>query len=404
MRDPIPSRITWIRVRNYRALHDVTFQDLTPLTVLLGPNGSGKSTVFDVFAFLAECFQDGLRRAWDRRQRFRELRTRGSDGPISFELRFREPQRPLVTYHLSVREGERGPYVSREFLKWRRGRHGKPFTFLDFTDGAGEVISGELPDEEDERIRETLQSPELIAVNTLGQFARHPRVAVLREFITSWHLSYLSTEATRETPAAGPAERLSRTGDNLANVIQYLQEQHPDRLEQIRRILIRRVPRLERVDTEPLLDGRLLLQLKDAPFEQPVLARWASDGTLKMLAYLTVLHDPDPPALVGIEEPENYLHPRLLPELAGECRAASARTQLMVTTHSPHFVDAMRPEEVRVLYRDERGFTRCQRTSDIRGVREFLDAGANLGDLWMEGHLGLGDPLVRSGAPVIQER
>jgi predicted ATPase len=68
-----PPRIESLRVRNYRALKDITLAQMTPLTVLLGPNGSGKSTVFDVFAFLAECFSDGLRKAWERRGRFREL-------------------------------------------------------------------------------------------------------------------------------------------------------------------------------------------------------------------------------------------------------------------------------------------------------------------------------------------
>jgi hypothetical protein len=91
-------------------------------------------------------------------------------------------------------------------------------------------------------------------------------------------------------------------------------------------------------------DGRLLLEIKDAPFSHPILAKFASDGTLKLLAYLIVLFDPNPPQLVGIEEPENHLHPRLLPQLAEECRSASANTQLMVTTHSPFFVDSLKPE------------------------------------------------------------
>src|SRR5207249_6737387 len=121
-------------------------------------------------------------------------------------------------------------------------------------------------------------SAETLAVNTLGQLADHPRVAALREFITGWHLSYLTADNARSTPEAGPQEHLSQTGDNLANVVQYLKEQHPDRLEQILGILQHRVPRLERVDAELLADGRLLLQIKDAPFERPVLAKYASDG------------------------------------------------------------------------------------------------------------------------------
>jgi predicted ATPase len=150
---------------------------------------------------------------------------------------------------------------------------------------------------------------------------------------------------------------------------------------------------------EPMQDGRLLLQIKDAPFDNPVLARFASDGTLKMLAYLMLLNDPNPPSFIGIEEPENFLHPRLLPELAEECRAASEHGQLLVTTHSPFFVNALRPEEVRVLYRDEQGYTQAIRALDIQGVKEFMDAGASLGHLWLEGRFGMGDPLVNQGAP-----
>ena len=146
-------------------------------------------------------------------------------------------------------------------------------------------------------------------------------------------------------------------------------------------------------------DGRLLLQIKDAPFAQPILSRFASDGTLKMLAYLVVLHDPDPPQFVGVEEPENFLHPRLLQELAEECRAASARSQLLVTTHSPFFLNGLRPSEVRVLYRDEQGYTQTVRASDIEGISEFIEAGASLGHLWLEGRFGVGDPLVNAGAP-----
>lgn len=398
--DIAPARIEYLRVENYRALRKVELKNLTPLTVLLGPNGSGKSTVFDVFSFLSECFQYGLRHAWDRRGRAAQLRSRGAEGPVVIELKYRErPDLPLITYHLAIDEGARGPSVVEEWLQWRRGSHGKPFRFLEYHEGRGRAISGEMPDEEDQRVEIPLRSPDLIAVNTLGQFADHPRVAALREFITDWYISYLTLDDARGQPEAGPQARLSQSGDNLANVVQYLKERQPEQLEDIFQILRRRIPRLEAVQADSMPDGRLLLQIKDAPFEQPVFARFTSDGTLKMLAYLTVLHNPDPPQFVGIEEPENFLHPRLLPELAEECRTASARTQLLVTTHSPFFLNGLHPEEVYVLYRDEQGYTQAVRALDIQGIPEQIQAGAALGHLWAEGYFGLGDPLVNAGAP-----
>ena len=125
-----PARIEYVRVENFRALRSVELRELTPFTVLLGPNGSGKSTVFDVFGFLSECFQDGLRRAWEKRLRAKELRTRGQDGPVMIELKYRErPGQPLITYHLAIDEEAGSPVVVEEWLQWRRGPKGRPFRF-----------------------------------------------------------------------------------------------------------------------------------------------------------------------------------------------------------------------------------------------------------------------------------
>jgi len=388
-------RIESLKVQNFRALRDVELTKLMPLTVLLGPNGSGKSTVFDVFAFLAECFSDGLRKAWDRRGRFRELRSRDQEGAIVIELQYRErPGTPLITYHLEIEEQPKGPVVAREYLRWKRGHPAAPFHFLNYQYGQGKVITGEAPEARDTRVEKALSGPDVLAVSTLGTLAENPRVIALRNFITGWHLSYLSADAARGNPEAGAEERLSPTGDNLPNVIQYLREQHPDRLEQIFETLRRRIPRIEKVDAQVLDDSRLLLLIKDAPFSKPVLSRFASDGTLKLLAYLTVLYDPAPPQLVGIEEPENYLHPRLLPELAEECQQVAERTQLIVTTHSPFFINPLQPEEVRVLYRAADGYTRVRRVADMPGIKAFIQQGATLGELWMEGHFDAGDPLA----------
>ena len=308
------------------------------------------------------------------------------------QITYRDVDRTLITYHLAIAEDSAGrPIVNREWLRVARPRRGYPPHFLDFSNGEGTVMDD--PDSIESRQIERLQSADLLAVSALGQLERHPRIGSLRAFVTGWYLSYVAADGTRTTPVAGPMERLSKTGDNLPNVVQYLVEEHPDRWERVRSVLSARVPRLETIEAETLSDNRLLLRLKDAPFDMPVLSKFISDGTLKLLAYLTVLYDPVPAPFIGIEEPENQLHPRLIPLLAEECRDASARSQLLVTSHSPEFLSELQPREVRVLYRDGMGYTQSVRASEMPAVKPQVDAGAKLGALWRQGYFAHGDPL-----------
>jgi predicted ATPase len=393
-----PARIEEVKIGNFRSLQKVQFKDITPLTALLGPNGSGKSTFFDVFAFLSDCFSEGLRRAVDKRGKFSDLRSRGQKGPITFELAYREggliggetPKR--IRYHLEIDERDNRPVVISEWMHWKRSSWGQAFRFLDYKLGQGQVISGEVPEVDDVRVPTPLAGPDVLAVSTLGQLANNPRVKSLRDFVVGWHLSYLSTSDARIVPEAGPQEHLSHNGNNLANVIQFLSERHPKLLNQIFEILRRRIPKLESVNPVALPTGHLLLTVKDAPFDEGVQARYVSDGTLKMLAYLIQLHDPAPPPFLGIEEPENFLHPKLLYELAEECGVAAARMQTVVTTHSPFFIDALEPKQVWALRRNDRGYTEAIRAADMRGIAEQIDAGAKLGQLWLEGYFEAGNP------------
>ncbi|MEV5757902.1 AAA family ATPase [Streptomyces tendae] len=394
MRPPV---IESIKIENYRVLQNVEIKKLKPFTALLGPNGSGKSTLFDVFAFMETCFTLGVRNAWDGRGGLRQLRSRNTSGPVAIQISYREdPRERLLTYRLEITEEKGRPVVSREWLRWTVSpAQGRPRHILDFQNGAGYVVDQETGKTQ----QEALDGPDRLAVNALGQFKSHPRVAALRRFISGWYLSYLSVAEERQSPVAGPQEKLSKSGDNISNVLQFLKENHPERLEAVINALKDTVPALERIDYDTSPDGRLVLFIKDAPFDDSVLASNASDGTLKLLSYLTLLYDPAPAPFIGIEEPENHLYPTVLPGLADQCRQASERSQVLVTTHSHDFVNSCKPDEVIALYRGGDGYTRVVRPHTMPLVTDMLENGALLGTLWQEGYF---DDLPAPKTPVAE--
>lgn len=379
-----------ISIKNYRVLRNVTLKGIQPFSIFLGANGSGKTTFFDVIGFLFDCLTTNVRKALDSRGRFQEVISRNAKTQdIEIIIKYREQaKQPIMTYTLAISQKKQTPVVSKETLHWRRGQHGKPFAFLNFTDGNGEVISGEAPEETDQRIHYEMDDPSSLALKTIGQLSNNPRVASLRRFIESWFLSYFIQEKARQLAVARAIEHLSREGDNIANVVQYLADEHADQLQIILQRLAKRVPKLERVNAEPTIDGRLALLFKDQFFNQPFLARFASDGTLKLLAYLILLNDPKPAQLLCIEEPENGLHHKLLEPLSEELSFYSQTSQVFVSTHSPFFVNTIKnAKSLWIFEREDDGYTTITRADKMPHTKNFIENEERLGDSWSEGYL-----------------
>jgi len=379
-----------ISIKNYQVLQNVTLKGIQSFSVFLGPNGSGKTTFFDVIGFLSDCLTTNVRKALDNRGKFQEVISRNAKKQeIEIVIKYREKaKQPIITYTLAISQEKNTPIVSRETLKWRRGSSGQPFAFLNFTRGSGEVISGEMPVNRSKRIHYQMDDPSSLAIKTIGQLSDNPRVASLRRFIESWFLSYFIPNQARQLAVAGAAEHLSREGDNIANVVQYLADEYPETVQNILQQLAERVPKLEHVDSEQTIDGRLALLFKDKPFTKPFLARFASDGTLKLLAYLILLNDPNPPQLLCIEEPENGLHHKLLDPLGEELMSYSQKSQVFVSTHSPFFVNSLKnAKSLWIFQREDNGYATITRADKIPHAKHFINVEGGLGDLWTEGYL-----------------
>ena len=393
-------KIETLRIKNFKAFKDVEMLEIPNFCVIVGANGTGKSTLFNVFGFLKDALTTNVTTALIKQggnRGFQEVRTRNSDGAIEIEIKFREiPTSPLITYSLQINERNGKVFVEREILKYRRGSGGQPWHFLDFSDGKGVAVINELDSVKDskdlQREEQSLKSPDILAVKGLAQFKRFPAVVALGDLIENWHVSDFHISKARPEQDAGYAEHLSREGENLSLVIQYLYQCYNNVFNEIIQKIKHRVPGITNVDAKTTEEGRVLLKFQDGAFEDPFLARYVSDGTIKMLAYLTLLYDPNPHPLLCVEEPENQLYPRLLPELAEEFRAYSERGgQVFVSTHSPDFLNATKLEEVFWLVK-ENGYTTIQRASNDAQIKVYMDDGDQMGYLWKQGFFDGVDP------------
>ncbi|MCR4317418.1 MAG: AAA family ATPase [Planctomycetes bacterium] len=393
-------KIESIRLKNFKAFRDTELNDLPKFCVFVGANGSGKSTIFSVFGFLRDAINNNVNTALAKlggSRGFKEVRSRNADGAIEIELKFKEKSAaPLTTYLLKINERNGRPYVEREVLKYRRGSKGKPWHFLDFEEGKGTAVTNELDKVQTEadldRKDELLKSDDILAIKGLAQFERFPAAVALGDLIENWHVSDFHISRARPEQDAGYAEHLSREGENLSLVVQFLHDNHPEIFKRILQLLGSRVPGVSNVESKTTEEGRVLLKFQDGAFEDPFLARYVSDGTIKMLAYLTLLYDPRPHPLLCIEEPENQLYPHLLLELAEEFRSYSMRGgQVFVSTHSPDFLNATRIEEVFFLVKKD-GYTSIKRASDDPQLVSFMVEGDKMGYLWKTGFFGDIDP------------
>jgi len=382
-------RIQTIKIKNYKVFKDVEIANIPNLAVFLGMNGAGKTTFFDIFGFLNTCLAKNVKAALAMRGGFAEVISREQCGNIEFFIQFRQAEdEPLVTYELSIGlDSKKQPVIAKEVVRFRRGQGGAPYKILDFSYGEGLALVGDFKTRDDiknaERRRQKLESADILAVKGLGQFKEFDVIVALRKLIEDWYVSDFHIDDARQRNEAGYSENLSKKGDNLANVAKYIFDNHNSIFNDILRKMEKRVPGVSHVEAS-ISDGYIVLRFADGKFKDPFSARFVSDGTIKMFAYLILLNDPDPHTLLCVEEPENQLYPKLLSVLAEEFRSYSGKGgQVFISTHSPDFLNAVELSELFCLIKKD-GFTEIRRASDSPLIKSLCEKGDQLGYLWTQ--------------------
>ena len=340
---------------------------MEPLNVLIGPNGSGKSNLLQVLALLkvidaddfsfsghmerSDLFWKGPpdinRDVLDKATVVAVVTSAELEDTVAYSLEIGTGTRIKETVRRAFKSGEidvlpyvRIPpdYIRRQFVRMRLYRDWTFGSFAPMREGQG-------------RARAILSGGEKKLVST------------------------------NDRQGAG----LSEDADNLASVISQFSISRRERLAEC---LDRFYEGVKGIHT-PFYDGKLWVAIEERGGRQFSAAR-LSDGTLRYLCLLTILLDPEPPPLIGIEEPELGLHPDIVFDLAPLLVEAAERTQLVVTTHSPTLIDALTDYPSSVVVCDKYdGQTRFRRVNP-EALAAWQDE-SGLGDVWCAGGIG-GNP------------
>ncbi len=386
-----------LHVQNFKSIKDVSVE-FGPLSALVGPNMSGKSNLIDVFRFLFRMVGPapgtyGLPNALlSLGNGFGEVAWKGGDSN-------------LISISL---EGDNWPSVPpKEGATWgyrieivgdRYGRVLVQDESLTLSTAEGEI---KLIDNSGGQ-RKFSNS---IGI-TLGDVGSPDRSALefertdwkgnaLRDYILKWRFYSLVPSSMKSQNQSVAVSFLQEHGENFSSWLMTLQTRH-DEFERIARVARDVFPGLERLFTQPTQQATVLAATREKHLKRTVSLNQMSDGELVFIALLSLIYSPPElaPTFLFIEEPENYLHVRLLVTLVELLKQVQQELshqrcpQVIMTTHSPHLVDQFTLDELIVLEKRE-GATTITRPGDKEHLRKLLEEEEiGLGSLYYSGALG----------------
>ena len=369
-------KLASLHIKNYLSVRDATVE-LGDLTVFIGANASGKSTILDALRFLNEAVQARDFRA--------PVFSRG--GILNIAWKGQKADRIEFTailddggnkrFEWSVRLVRQAhDFYADEQVRMIVSGH-TPMLVLNAERGEGQWWSGQEGDQV--KLKQAQTGCALAAASVDAAFPARE----VAEFVRTWGVFDPNPFLLRRDWNLADSGRLDNYGRNLGETLYALQTSAPDVLKKI--VLATRsiVGLPSSIKVRESEDGFYFVQ-EEPGLRYPVNQMGVSSGTLRTLALMTALYARPETALVGIEEPENYIHPTDIPALVEYLLDARSRCQIAVTTHSPLLLDFIDdPSVMSIVRRDDYAETEIIRESAPDGVRRALEvSGFSLGEYY----------------------
>ncbi len=374
------SSLEEIHIKNFLSLRNIILP-LKPLTVLVGPNASGKSNVLSALYSLRSMMTDEKLPPVELVQGYLWA---GKASHITFQLQAEVKEAPAI-YELKFKADVNNPFVAEELSV-------AGVKVISVENGKGEV-------QDENGTNKTTYTSNKLALKSAGDYGDKPITSTLTEFIKSWEIYDFQPEFIRNrlatfshvTKELRESPKLDTYGFGLAEV---LSDWHGNAPEDFRNVSESLAACTNISIEHRSINGNDKLCLLEG-YENPIPLEGASDGTLRLLAYNTLLNQSELPPLIAIEEPERSLHPGALKDIAYILERIAERTQVIITTHSSQLLDNLKSESLSnslgvLLLRNRPGLgTEALNLEEIRGKREALDS-------WIA-DFGMGSAVFDSG-------
>lgn len=341
-----------IKIRGYRPFRDILFR-FRPLQVVVGANGSGKSSLFEFLKFLRDaCHQ--------------EIPPEIVTGTIGQQI-FHKPGPDKLWWSAEVDLKQKSPLLYQgelmgpagstkiifERVITKKSLHSgfkKGYTFLNFQDGKGHVR-----DPEDRKFKR--KEWNLKRSNQLGLGAITDSTLVtlfnLREKVRGWRFYNafnINNEKIRKSVPTSQYPVLHEDASNLSAVLFHLMTEHPENFEELKLAIRSAIPGFRNLSVKARGGpGEVIAFWQEENIDTELSLADLSDGILRFIAWATLCVMPSPPTLICIDEPDQGVHPRTLPILAGLFEKASERTQVILATHASYFLIQFDLENIAVM-------------------------------------------------------
>ena len=398
--------LTHIEIEGFKSFGSpATKVEVTPLTFFVGPNASGKSNFLAALEFLQMAVRHdvetavtafgGVSEVWNKR-----LREEGSSAPLRIRIRddvfedlgpyaFEHHQLDSYDYELTLdlAAEDAPPSVRSERLSAEISHaDGKRISYKLIRQRNtlkifNELVNPAAPHSRNEDI------PQPASGRLIPSFAFDLIPVILRSRILKWKFYHIDPGTARKAYREIPWPNLGRAGENLSVILNQMKQSNDGKiLASVEAALRGMVPGFKKIHSVPVGEN-LTFQVEESGIIGKFEPDSVSDGTVRLLALIAITLDAAPGDLIAVEEPENGLHPHLIPEIVEHFRyCTNEGAQVFATTHNPDFLDHASPDEVFLCAKVD-GFTRFAHAASQAEVDVFRGS-FSLGELWEQGAMG----------------